>query len=295
VAAERVIVVGSINADLVVRAERLPAAGETVTGGRFAHHGGGKGANQAVAAARLGAAVTMAGAVGDDDLGAEALAVLEREGIDVAAVRRLEGEATGVALIVVDAAGENQIAVASGANARLGAEVEAVVRAAGEGVVLLGHEVPEAAVLAGARAARGPIVLNPAPARPLPDALLALGPVLTPNAGEARELGGAREPEAAARVLAARTGAPVLVTLGARGVLVVDGNAAETIAAPSVDVVDATGAGDAFNGALAAELAAGRPLRDAAALAVRAASLSTRVAGAREGMPRRDELAGAGA
>ena len=137
-------------------AERLPAPGETVTGGRFSRHGGGKGANQAVAAARLGARVTMVGAVGADDLGDEALALLEREGIDVGAVARADAP-TGVALIAVDAAGENQIAVASGANALLDpAAVERAVRAAGAGVVLLSQEVPEAAVLAGARAAQRP-------------------------------------------------------------------------------------------------------------------------------------------
>jgi ribokinase len=292
-AAARVIVVGSINVDLVVTLERLPAPGETVSGGRFSRHGGGKGANQATAAARLGAAVAMVGAVGDDDFGEEALALLREDGVDVGAVARLEGVPTGVALIAVDAGGENQIAVASGANAAL--DDGAVERALGGGgapegaVVLLNHEVPEAARLAGARTARGPIVLNPAPARPLPDELAALHPILTPNAGEARELTGEEDPEAAARALRERTGAPVLVTLGAEGALLV-GDDVEGIAAPTVEVVDTTGAGDTFNGALAAELAAGRDLRAAAAFAVRAAALSTRVAGAREGMPRRDEL-----
>jgi len=285
-----VIVVGSINADLVVRAERLPSPGETVTGGRFSRHGGGKGANQAVAAARLGARVAMVGAVGGDDLAEEALALLAGEGVDVSAVSRAAAP-TGVALIAVDATGENQIAVASGANAELDPEeVERAVRAAGPGAVLLGHEVPEAAVLAGARAAQGPVVLNPAPARPLPEALVALGPVLTPNAGEACELTGERDPETAARALASRTRAAVLVTLGARGVLVLEGDRAERLPAPQVDAVDTTGAGDAFNGALATALAEGRDLRSAAAFAVAAAALSTRAAGAREGMPRRSEV-----
>ena len=286
----RVVVVGSINTDLVVVAERLPAAGETVSGGRFSRHGGGKGANSAVAAARLGAHVAMVGAVGRDPFGDEALELLEREGIETGGVARA-GAPTGVALINVDAAGENQIAVASGANAELGAvEVERAVRAAGPGTVLLSHEVPDEAVLAGARAAQGPIVLNPAPARPVPDELAALGPVLTPNAGEARELTGEREPEDAARALAARTGAAVLVTLGARGVMVLDGGAAELLPAPRAEAVDTTGAGDTFNGALATALAEGRALRDAAAFAVAAAALSIRAAGAREGMPRRDEV-----
>src|SRR4051812_3589944 len=151
--APRVVVIGSINADLVVSVPTLPGPGETVTGGRFARHGGGKGANQAVAAARFGAAVAFVGAVGDDDLGAAALDELAAEGIDVSATARLDGVPTGVALIAVDAAGENAIAVASGANAELGGDA---VRAAldgrleGEpGIVLLGHEVPDDAVLAG--------------------------------------------------------------------------------------------------------------------------------------------------
>jgi ribokinase len=291
-----VVVVGSLNADLVVSVPRLPGAGETVTGGVFARHGGGKGANQAVAAARAGAEVAMAGAVGADAFGDEALRELAAEGIDVSAIARLDDEPTGVAAIVVDEAGENQIAVASGANAALNSET---ARAALErlltahpGVVLLGHEVPEAAVVAGAHAAAmagWAIVLNPAPARPLPDEVVAAAPILTPNADEARRLAGEDDVEAAARALAAHTRAPVLVTLGPDGALLV-GREIDRIPALEVDVVDTTGAGDAVNGALAAELAAGRPLRDAARFAIAAAALSTRTAGARAGMPRRDEV-----
>jgi len=291
----RVLVVGSVNADLVVSVGRLPAPGETVTGGRLARHGGGKSANQAVAAARLGAAVELVAAVGDDDLGAEALAELEREGVGVERVARPAGTPTGVALIVVDEAGENQIAVASGANAELGGEaVERALAGLAPAVVLLGLEVPDAAVRAGAlagAAAGARLVLNPAPARPLEDAVLDLGPVLTPNAAEALTLTGAPDPEAAARALTGRTGAPVVVTLGAEGALVAGpSGAAERIPALAVDVVDTTGAGDAFNGALAAELAAGAPLADAARLAVAAAGLSCRAPGARAGMPRREDL-----
>jgi ribokinase len=297
VSAAHVIVVGSINADLVVSVDRLPAAGETVAGGRFSRHGGGKGANQAVAAARLGAKVTMVGAVGDDPFGEEAVTLLRDEGVDIASVAWLGATETGVALITVDAAGENQIAVASGANARLdGTAVEGLVAAAvaagsARPVILLGHEVPETVVLAGARAASGAtVVLNPAPARRLPDELLACRPILTPNASEASDLCDEREPEAAAAALAARSDAPVLVTLGARGVLLCSDGNAELLAAPAVDAVDTTGAGDAFNGALAAQLAAGRDVREAARFAVVAAALSTRAVGAREGMPRRGEV-----
>jgi ribokinase len=293
----RVVVVASINVDLVVAVEKLPAAGETVAGGRFARHGGGKGANQAVAAARLGADVAVVGAVGDDDLGTEALAELEAEGIDLAAVARLAGVPTGVAAIVVDRAGENQIAVASGANAELDpAAVEAAVRERLEdppGVVLLVHEVLPEVVTAGARAAADAgwtVVLNPAPARALDQAVLDAHPVLTPNAAEARELTGEADPEAAARALAARTGAPVLVTLGGEGAVLLDGDAVERIPAPAVEAVDTTGAGDTVNGALAAELAAGRPIREAAAFALAAAARSTTAPGARGGMPRREDL-----
>jgi ribokinase len=237
----------------------------------------------------------MVGAVGADDLGDEALRELAAEGIDVAAVARLDDAATGVAAIVVDANGENQIAVASGANARLDASVvaEAVARLLGprgDGVVLLGQEIPEAAVVAGIRAARaagGLVVLNPAPARALPDELA--GVVLTPNAVEARTLAGEDDVLEAAGALAACTGAPVIVTLGAEGALLLDGDA-EQVPAPAVEVVDTTGAGDAVNGALAAELAAGRPVRDALRFAMTAAALSTRAAGARAGMPRRDDV-----
>jgi ribokinase len=292
------VVVGSVNADLVVRVPHLPAAGETVSGGTFERHDGGKSANQAVAAARLGARVAFVGAVGADDLGADAVAALEREGVDCSGVTRLDDAPTGVALIIVDEAGENQIAVASGSNARLDAAmVRSGVPAAGPaargmaegaapGVVLLGLEVSDEAVLAGARvaaAAGARLVLNPAPARRLPDELLDLGPILTPNEAEARALAGEADAESAARALEARTGAPVVVTLGARGALV----GGELIAPPQVHPVDTTGAGDTFSGALAGELATGAELHAATRFATAAAGLSTQAAGARGAMPAR--------
>jgi len=324
----RVVVVGSINVDLVVAVEALPRAGETVGGGRFARFGGGKGANQAVAAARLGARVAIVGAVGEDAFGEDALRELEAEGIDVTQVARVP-EPTGVALIAVDARGENQIAVASGANATLdaatvrgaldallarppaataadsppaatAADSPPAATAAGSppaGVVLLGNEVPEEAIVAGAEAAVAAgwrVVLNPAPARALDGRVLAAGPLLTPNASEAEQLTGEADPEAAARALNGRTGAPVLITLGAAGALLLDAGEARLLPAPRVDAIDTTGAGDTVNGALAAELAAGRPLEDAACFALTAAALSTRAEGARGGMPRREEVAAAG-
>jgi ribokinase len=284
-----VLVVGSINADLVVTLDHLPEPGETVTGGRFARHGGGKGANQAVAAARAGARVRFVGAVGDDDLGAAAIEDLAREGVEVDAIARLDGEPTGVALIAVDRDGRNQIAVASGANARVGATlVSNALDAEGlasADVVLLGFEVPDDAVLAGARAAAAAgarAVLNPAPARDLPDGLPD-GVVLVPNRLEAATLTGETDAAGAARALARRTGAPVLVTVGADGALLADdrGDRIDALEAPEVEVIDTTGAGDALCGVLAAGLAAGLDLEDAARRAVDAASAAVRRAGAR--------------
>jgi ribokinase len=284
-----VVVVGSVNADLVVRVARLPRPGETVSRGTFARHGGGKGANQAVAAARLGAATALVGAVGDDDLGAEALRELAAEGVDVDAVARLVGVPTGVALIVVDAQAENQIAVASGANAHVdGPSVERALARLRPAVVLLSLEVSDAALVAGAAAARTAI-LNPAPVRPLPPGLLEAGPLLTPNAGEARGMTGEEDPRRAALLLQERTGAPVVVTLGAGGALLAEGGDVAHVPAPAVGAVDTTGAGDCLNGALAAELARGARLPDAVAYAVRAAALSTLAHGARRGMPTRGE------
>jgi ribokinase len=283
----RVVVVGSINVDLVVAVATLPAAGETVAGGRFARHGGGKSANQAVAAARLGASVSFVGAVGDDEMGVAAVSELSSEGIDVSAVARVS-EPTGVALIVVDSAGENQIAVASGANASL---VVDSLDLAGDGVVLLCNEVSEDAVVAAARAASDAgwrVVLNPAPARSLPDVPLA---VLTPNASEAAQLTGLDDPSEAARALVDQTGAAVLVTLGVDGALLLEpGGSPVHLPAARVEVVDTTGAGDTVNGALVAELAAGRSLQDAARFALTAAALSTRAPGARGGMPAREAV-----
>src|SRR5215207_615866 len=210
-----VLVVGSINVDLVIHADRLPAPGETVAGGRLERAGGGKGANQAVAAARAGAAVALVGAVGDDDLGTDALAALRAEGVDVGAVARLGGVATGVALIVVDRDGRNQIAVASGANHEVSAEHVRAARGSAPGCVLTSFELLDEPVLAAARIARDagcPLLVDPAPARPLEARLRELRPILTPNHPEAAELTGEQDPDAAARALTAQTGAAVVVS-----------------------------------------------------------------------------------
>ena len=290
--------VGSINVDLVVRVPKLPAAGETVSGGSFAQHYGGKGANQAVAAARLGAAVTFVGAVGADELGRAARDGLADEGVGVRGLSARYGTPTGVALIVVDDSGENQIAVAPGANASVDASaVEATLGGDGAlepgGVFLANFEIGDEAIIAGARLASEAgmtLVINPAPARPIPSELLSLRPILVPNEQEAKSLTGEADTEAAAWVLGGRTSAPVVITLGSGGVLVLAEGRVDTIAAPVVEVVDTTGAGDTFCGALAAELATGIAINEAVQLAIRAASLSVTVAGARGGMPTRAQL-----
>jgi ribokinase len=278
-----VVVVGSVNRDLVVRLERLPGPGETVSGGELSRHGGGKGANQAVAVVRAGARASLVAAVGADPEGDEAIAELEGAGVDARWVRRSSTAATGVALIAVDREGNNQIAVAPGAN-REGGEIDPAVFGGAPGVALLSFEAPDRALVeaAGLAAAAGwMLVANPAPVRPLPDGLLAARPILVPNEHEARELTGVDEPEEAARILQARSGAPVVITLGARGALLLEGGALSRLPAPAVHAVDTTGAGDALCGTLAARLAAGDGLSHALAAAVDAASESTTRPGAR--------------
>jgi ribokinase len=295
----RVIVVGSVNVDLVVLAPRLPGPGETVTGGDVARHHGGKGGNQAVAAARLGVPVAFVGAVGDDDLGVAARAALVAEGIDTARLASL-AHPTGVALIVVDERAENLIAVAPGANAAVtGATVDlaldALAPTAGD-VVLASREIPSDAVraaLVAAAAAGATAILNPAPADGMAVEDAALADILTPNQAELALLAGPGDPEVAARRLLdrGRAGRSIVVTLGAVGALVVAaGEPAVPIPAAVVTPVDTTGAGDTFNGALAAGLATGLPLVAAARRAVAAAGFSTTRPGARGGMPSATEL-----
>jgi len=296
----RVIVVGSVNVDLVVATERLPAPGETVIGGRFERHQGGKGGNQAVAAARLGATTVFVGAVGDDAFGAEARAALVDEGIDVEGLVTLTAEPTGVALIVVDAGGENQIAVASGANAALTSvqvrEVFKRLDLTSADVVLVGHEIRTGATheaLRLARLAGATGILNPAPAHGLEHPTLDLAAILTPNEGELVALAGeaGSASSQAKRLLGPEPGGRVvLASLGAKGALLVVGGRTQAIPAPRVEVVDTVGAGDTLNGALAAGLAAGRDLAEASRRAVVAASLSVGYEGARAGMPTADEL-----
>jgi len=281
-----IAVVGSINLDVVVRVERLPAPGETVVGGDRAELPGGKGANQAVAAARLGAPVLLVGRVGADPAGRRLREGLAGEGVGVEHVAEDAETPTGMALIAVDAAGENTIVVSPGANARVAAhDVDAAAEELAEAAVtLLQHEIPAEAVSAAVRAAGGTVVLNPAPARALTDRV----DVLVPNRSELAALAAGGPPEeAAARLAVARA---VVVTLGAEGALVVRDGHADRIPAPEVDAVDATGAGDAFCGALADALARGAELVEAARWAVGAAAVSVTRAGAQGGLPRREDV-----
>lgn len=300
----RVVVVASVNVDLVVTVDHLPLRGETVTGGRFGRHHGGKGGNQAVAAARLGARTSFIGAVGDDAFGVDARVALQAEGIDLDGLSTLAGEVTGVALIVVDRAGENSIVVADGANNAVtpelvGAALRRLGLVAGD-VVLVGHEIPTPGAREALRIGReagSTTILNPAPAHGLDAAMLALADILTPNRGELAVLAGDDGPAAGSIALALLDGAvgrSCIVSLGADGALLVDGDGTTAIPVPQVEVVDTVGAGDTLNGALAAGLAAGLSLPDAARRAVLAASMAVTRAGAREGMPTLAELQAAG-
>lgn len=286
----RVVVVGSVNTDFVVGADRLPRPGETVLGGRLAIHPGGKGANQAVAAARAGAEVVFIGAVGSDAYGDQALDALSAEGVDVTRVRRVMAP-TGAALIAVGPRGENQIVVAPGANdeVRVDAGELATILAADGAVLLTCLEIPMPAVVAAVAAAHAAgrrSIVNPAPARPLPAELLAAAPILTPNEHELVVAIGNDDPAAALAELAARLAAPIVVTQGPAGALLAEGRHRERFSghvAPRV--VDTTGAGDTFNGVLAAWLAGGASLADAIHAANVAGALSVSASGARAGMP----------
>jgi len=293
-----VVVVGSVNVDMVVHASTLPSPGSTITGGMYERYGGGKGANQAVAAARLGARVALIAAVGDDDTGREAVEELTQEGVDVSRVLQLDDVATGVALIVVDRNGENQIAVASGANEHLdGTMVKGAlsgITLRDGGVCLIGFEVGDLAIEAAATWASShghAVVLDPAPARPLSPVLAASKPVTTPNEGELLELTGETEVAVAATSFSQLTRNSVVVTLGSDGVLLLDDGVLSTVPPYQVSAVDTTGAGDAFTGALAVGLAEGSSIAAAVGLAQAVAALSVRSEGARSGMPSRESVA----
>lgn len=292
----RIAVVGSLNVDFVVPVPALPSPGETTLGEDHLRFAGGKGANQAVAAARLGQQVDLVGRVGDDDLGRWLLHEIRRAGVNVAHVLPTADVPTGVALIVVDYAGQNAIAVSSGANAWFSPEDIAAAhdRLVGADFVLAQLEVPLDTVEAALDVATGTVLLNPAPGRPLPPSLLDRVDVLVPNRHELAALLGAFVPHSLKDVerLARRLSGTcdVVVTLGEQGSLVVSQTDAEFVSATSVETVDTTAAGDAFCGGLADGLVTGSDLLAAARWASLVAGVSTTRWGAQASLPTRDEV-----
>ena len=292
-----IIVIGSLNMDLVVQTQKAPAAGETVAAGSFLTIPGGKGANQAVAAARLGGAVPvrMLGRVGADGFGAQLLQNLASEGIDTSQVRQLPGISTGVALIIVEQSGENRILIVPGANGQVApADVTALdewIRAAG--MLVLQFEIPMQTVersIRLANAADVPVLLNPAPAYPLPADFLARVDILVLNEVECGMLAGmpvSDAPGALAagqKLLRGRTRL-VVVTLGPKGAVAVSPEGGWHIPAFPVQAVDTTAAGDTFIGGLAVSLIQGKPLRESVTFASAAAALAVTRVGAQSSIP----------
>jgi ribokinase len=295
----RVVVVGSVNMDHSVRVQRLPAAGETVLGQSYVLTPGGKGANQAAAAARLSALTSIIGVRGSDPAGEELAAVLAAEGVDVTRLRVSPRTPTGLALITVDAAGDNTIVVAPLANAELRPEEvdDAVDLIAGAAVLVTQLEVPLDAVTRALELARGSgvtTILTPSPARPAPRlaALLPLVDVIVPNETEASVLTGVADPEQAARRLVAQGPQSAVVTLGRAGALWFDGAILRQIPAFPVDEVDPTAAGDAFCGALAAALADGRSMAEGLDWAAAAGAHAVSRPGALTSLPTREDISG---
>ncbi|MGQ5523049.1 ribokinase [Chitinimonas sp. PSY-7] len=296
----RLIVVGSLNMDLVMRVPRAPEAGETLTGYDFVTQPGGKGANQAVACARLGGNVAMIGRVGDDAFGCAMRASLVAEGIADKTVGVDAETASGVAMITVDDAAQNRISLALGANTKLAAEhLDAAAGLLdGAAMLVLQLEVPVATVLHAAKLAkeyRCPVLLNPAPAAALPDEIWPLIDYLVPNESEAALLTGKPVTDVptaavAAEALLAKGVKHVLITLGSKGVFVATDKFSQHLPAFPVEAVDTTGAGDTFIGGFSVGLAEGKSLQDAARLGQRAAALGVTRHGAQSSIPRRVEL-----
>lgn len=290
-----ILVVGSSNIDLVASVDRLPSRGETVLGYRFAQSFGGKGANQAVAAARAGAEVAFLSKLGADANGRLIEQHLAAQGLSRPILLRDAEFPTGVAMILVDHSGENQIAVVPGSNGRL---TPADLRQhreliAGARVLLLQMEIPRETVFEALRLGREcglTTILNPAPAAPLPSDLLRLVDILTPNESEAQALTGSADPAEAARILTDRGVGTVVVTCGANGAFLATGNDVTHIPGFLVETIDSTGAGDAFNGAVACAVAEGVPIKSAIVRANAAGALATTGRGAQESMPTKDDI-----
>ncbi|HEE0119638.1 TPA: ribokinase [Citrobacter gillenii] len=298
--AGNLVVLGSINADHIINLNSFPTPGETVTGSHYQVAFGGKGANQAVAAGRSGANIAFIACTGDDDIGERVRKQLASDNIDIAPVSVISGEATGVALIFVNAEGENVIAIHAGANAALSpALVEAQHdRIAQASALLMQLESPIESVLAAAKIARRhntTVALNPAPARELPDELLSLVDIITPNETEAEKLTGIRvenDEDAAKAALALHTKGihTVLITLGSRGVWASVNGEGHRVPGFKVDAVDTIAAGDTFNGALITALLEETPLPEAIRFAHAAAAIAVTRKGAQPSVPWREEI-----
>lgn len=296
----KIIIVGSTNTDMVVKSDRLPLPGETVVGGSFFMDPGGKGANQAVASARLGAQTLFVTKTGNDMFGRKSFSLFENEGIGTQFVFSDPTEASGVALIMVDEHGENSIVVASGANAKLlPADVEkARKEIESSDILLMQLEIPMESVETAAKIAYDSnvkVVLNPAPAQALPESLLACLYLVTPNEGEAELLSGVKitdiaSAEKAARVIASKGVKNVIITLGSKGSFVLEGNEAYMMEAYKVQTVDTTAAGDTFNGALCVALTEGKSIRDAVDFASKASAIGVTRMGALSSIPTRKEV-----
>ncbi|MCC5948912.1 MAG: ribokinase [Nitriliruptoraceae bacterium] len=291
----QLVVVGSTNLDIVVPVRHIPRPGETVVGDDHFRVPGGKGGNQAVACARMGGRTAFVGCIGDDDAGRTLRDSMERAGVDTTSVEVIANTPSGVALIVVDDEGENTVTVSPGANSQLSADRLPSALLGGAAAVLIQLEIPLETAVRAAELAGGSVVLNPAPGRALPDALLRHVDVLVPNRSELAILSGRDEEpqqleeiEALARALPGS--ARVVVTLGADGALVIEDTGAVHVPAHRVRAVDATGAGDTFCGALSVALVEGADLVEAARTAVAAAGLSVTVRGAQPSMPQRDAV-----
>ena len=291
----KILVVGSINMDLVVRVPHAPAPGETVLGGDFETFPGGKGANQAVAAARMGGEVTMVGRVGSDDFGDTLIQGLVENKIKTTHVTKDSNAPTGIAMIAVAADGENMIVVASGANMQV--SVEDVNKARDlmreTDLLLLQLELPVEAIASAVELAKAygvPVVLNPAPAQPLSKILLASIDVITPNQNELAILSGEQDLENGIQKLRAWGVKNLVVTLGANGARVVTDGVDQHVRAHEVTAVDTTAAGDAFNGALAVALAEKKSLLEAVGYGMAAGALATTKRGAQPSLPTRDAV-----
>ena len=295
-----ILVIGSSNTDMVVKAPHLPAPGETILGGIFLMNAGGKGANQAVAAARLGGAVSFICKTGNDIFGRQAVRLFKEEGIDTAYILEDAVQPSGVALITVDDHAENCIVVASGANAYLTPQdlIPAISCFEKATIILLQLEIPVETVAYAASVAAGldkKVILNPAPVCALSDELLKNISLITPNETEASMLTGIHvidevTAERAARLLHAKGIDTVIITLGAKGALLLHENTCTLVQAPAVSAVDTTAAGDVFNGALAVALSEGLNMPDAVTFACKAASISVTRMGAQASAPYRAEV-----